>query len=217
MSNGVFVLGGGGHAKVVAGTLMAAGATVLGIIDDDPAKWGQRILGNLVSGPRQFGPLRGKTGVIAIGDNSIRERLALEIENVEWRTVVHPHAHVDPSASIGEGTVVFAGAVVQPDVVIGRHCIINTGASIDHDCVIGDFAHIGPGATLAGNVSVGKGAFHGAGSVATPGVKVGRWSIVGAGGVVTADIPDNATAAGVPARVLTFHDGPEARGAGRSG
>ena len=43
--------------------------------------------------------------------------------------------------------------------------------------------------------------------VILPGVHIGSGSIIGAGAVVTKDIPDNAIAAGVPARVIRFRDG----------
>src|SRR5262245_8548221 len=36
---------------------------------------------------------------------------------------VHPGAHVDPSAKVGEGTVIYPGAFVGPRVQIGRDCI----------------------------------------------------------------------------------------------
>jgi len=42
----------------------------------------------------------------------------------------------------------------------------------------------------------------GAGTVLCPGVKIGRNALVGAGSVVTKDIPEDAVAAGNPARVM---------------
>jgi sugar O-acyltransferase (sialic acid O-acetyltransferase NeuD family) len=197
----VIIFGGGGHAKVVVATLEQAGRTVQAIYDDDAGKIGGNVAEVQVAGTTLAAP-PGTAGLIAIGDNSARERLASQERDRPWLTAIHPRAEVDPSAKIGPGTVIFAGAIVQADAVIGAHAIVNTGATIDHDCTIGDFAHIGPGVHLAGGVRIGQGAFLGIGSSVVPGVRVGEWSTVGAGAVVTTDIPDRTVAAGVPARPL---------------
>ncbi len=202
MDGDVIVLGGGGHAKVVISSLIALGVKILAIVDDKEEKWGQNIFKVPIVGSQDVDDIKGKKAIIAIGDNHTRKRLSGGTSVAGWEKVVHPHAYVHPSASIGEGTVVFAGAVIQPDAVIGKHCIINTNAIIDHDCIIGDFVHIGPGALLAGDVQVQEGTFLGIGTVVIAGVNIGKWSVVGAGGVVTEDIPDNVTAVGVPAKVI---------------
>lgn len=203
MGEGVIVIGGGGHAKVVVSTLMAMEIPVRAVYDDDPAKWGKDLCGVKIVGPlSDLDSLSNGIAVLAIGDNKTRSILAKRFQKFRWLTAVHPRAFVHPSVSIGKGTVVFAGAVIQPDVVIGEHCIVNTKAAIDHDCVMGDYAHVGPGTCLAGEVSVKEGAFLATGGVAIIGRSIGKWSIVGAGGVVTKDIPDNVTAVGVPAKVI---------------
>jgi UDP-3-O-[3-hydroxymyristoyl] glucosamine N-acyltransferase len=53
-------------------------------------------------------------------------------------TGVHPAAHVDPSATVGEGTVVYPGAYVGPNTRIGRDCVIYANAVIYDNCIIGD-------------------------------------------------------------------------------
>ena len=51
---------------------------------------------------------------------------------------VHPAAHVDPSAQIGEGTVIYPGAYVGPGTRVGRDCIIYANAAVYDECVLGD-------------------------------------------------------------------------------
>jgi acetyltransferase EpsM len=117
-----------------------------------------------------------------------------------WATVVHAHAWVSPTATVGEGTIVMAGAVVQTGARIGSHCIINSGAVIEHDVVLSDHVQIAPGAVLGGGVSAGWGAFVGLGASVRDHVSLGDESIVGMGAVVIGDVSRGATVLGVPAR-----------------
>ena len=51
---------------------------------------------------------------------------------------VHPKANVDPTATLGEGTVVYPGASIGARVKVGRDCIIYPNVSIYEECVVGD-------------------------------------------------------------------------------
>ena len=53
-----------------------------------------------------------------------------------------------------------------------------------------------------GDVILGDDVWLGAGVIVLTGVRIGRGTIVGAGSVVTSDLPENAIAVGVPARVV---------------
>jgi len=198
----LFLVGAGGHAKVVLATAMEVGLEIAGILDDDSSKWGTYLLGVPVLGPLSWLKREGEPwALLAIGDNGVRKRLNHELQGVRWATVVHPKAYVHPTATLGEGTVVFAGAIVQPMVRIGRHVIVNTGAIVEHDCQVGDFAHLAPGVRLAGGVKVGEACLLGVGVSVAPQIHIGDGSLVGAGSVVVKDIPSEVVAYGVPARV----------------
>jgi sugar O-acyltransferase (sialic acid O-acetyltransferase NeuD family) len=197
----LIVIGAGGHAKMVISTALAAGFEIDQVLDDNPQRWGQAILGATIIGPvAKVGEFQSRPAVIAIGDGVVRQRIAGTLD-LKWATVTHPFAYVDPSAVLGPGTVVAAGAVVQPGAVVGKHCVINTAASIDHDCRLGDFVTTGPGVHLAGGVAVGDGALLGVGACAKPYCRIGARTIVGAGAAVVSDLPDDVVAYGVPARV----------------
>lgn len=202
----LIILGAGGHAKVVLSVAVQAGWVCTGIFDDDASKHGHQLLGVSISGPLpEPADIQDKWIVVALGDNSTRKAVTLRYPGAKWATVVHPHAHVHPSVTLGPGTVVFAGAILQPDARLGMHCIINTGATVDHDCLIGDFAHIAPGCHLAGSVSLGEGAFLGIGSSVVPNARVGGWTVLGAGGVVVRDLPEKVVAIGIPASPIKKH------------
>lgn len=199
--NRIALIGGGGHVKVVISVLRALGWTAAAIFDDDVAKRGRSLLDVPVVGPLEAIKVpEFDGGVIAVGNNSTRAKIATRIA-MPWITAVHPNAFVHPSVQIGEGTVVFAGAIIQPDTVIGQHVIVNTDATIDHDCKIGDYVHLAPGVHLAGDVHVGRSSFVGIGSVAIPGIRIGSDCVVGAGSAIVANIPDASVSYGVPAKV----------------
>jgi sugar O-acyltransferase (sialic acid O-acetyltransferase NeuD family) len=198
------VIGAGGHAKVVVATLQAAGLEISEIVDDNPELWGKRLFGIPVTGPVSslvHGASNAKEcrGIIAVGDNEVRRRLA-RTRNLDWITVVHPSATVHDSVVLGRGSIVCAGAVIQPDAVIGAHVIVNTSASIDHDARIGDFSHIAPAACLAGGAAIGDRVLISMGARILPGIAVGQDAVVGAGAVVVRDVRPGSLAIGVPAR-----------------
>lgn len=200
----LFVLGAGGHAKVVVAALRAGGRVPTGVLDEDPELLGSTVLGIPVTGRFDLlDHMEGVQAVIAIGSNRIRREIAKRYEHITWVVVVHPSAVVHDTVRLGAGTVICAGAVLQPDAVVGEHVILNTGATVDHDCVLGDYVHVAPGVHLAGNVRLDEGTFLGVGASVVPGRRIGAWTTVGAGGVVLYDLPADVTAIGVPARVYT--------------
>lgn len=203
-TNGIYIFGAGGHAKVVFALLEACNREVAAFIDRAPAGNAARFLGRPVYHSDRLLEESGiLQGIIAIGDNKDRRNTdQLWKSRIDWPRFVHPHSWIHSSVECGEGTVVMAGAVIQPYTAIGRHCIVNTMCSVDHDCRIGDYVHLAPGAHIAGGVSIGDGSLLGVGASVIPGVAVGRNCMIGAGAAVVSNIPDYAVAAGVPARVI---------------
>lgn len=198
----VAILGAGGHAVMVASTLIAAGHEVAGFYDDDQETWGRTILGIPVLGPiREYSASNGSHAILGIGDNRTRKRLAEQLQ-FEWMSVVHPFSWVHPGVTPGPGTIICAGAVVQPGARIGSHVIINTRGSVDHHCRVGDYAHLAV-AHMGGGASIDEGVFLGLGSTVLPAIHVGAWSTVGAGAVVTKDVAPDTTVVGIPAHPLT--------------
>ncbi len=129
--------------------------------------------------------------------------------------------------AIGTGTVIGDGACLQGrhdgQCKIGARVWIGPQAFLDgRDLVIGDDVGIGPGARIIGSdhtgvpeaapviatdldtrpIRIETGADIGANAVILRGVTIGAGAIIGAGAVVSRDIPPNAVAAGVPARVM---------------
>ncbi|HEY0008933.1 MAG TPA: acetyltransferase [Tepidisphaeraceae bacterium] len=203
------IIGAGGHGKVVLDALQCAGGVrIVGFLDAAPGLHGTLVSAMpVLGGTNQFLRLRQQKirGVIvAIGDNRIRRQYAAEAEaaGFELISVVHPTAVVSRSARIGRNVLIAAGAIICPDVQIADSVIVNTAAVVDHDCNIGHAAHIAPGAVLAGRVTVREMAFVGLGARILPCFSIGARAVIGAGAVILADVPDDRTAVGVPARLL---------------
>jgi len=206
----LIVLGAGGHAKVLIDALRLSSQRVLFVVDADPTRHGQSVAGVPIRGGDELVLSHAPDEVLLVhGLGSTRQcddrcRLFERMKQHGYRfaQVVHPASVISPSATLGEGAQIFAGAVIQADCTLEENVLVNTNASVDHDCRIGSHSHVGPGATLSGGVRVGKGTHIGAGATIVQGRTIGARVLIGAGAVVVTDIPDGATAYGVPARVV---------------
>lgn len=200
MEKQVIIIGAGGHGKVIADIVLAAGDRVLGFLDDGLTKGVLVCDIPVLGGVEDYVRFPEAEFVIAIGNAAVRRRMAESLRGVTWHTAVHPAAVVSKlDAVIGPGTVVMAGAVVNPGARIGSHCIINTGSVVEHDNRIGDFVHISVGAKLAGTVTIGDDAWIGIGAVVSNNLSVCGGAMVGAGAVVVKNITEPGVYVGVPA------------------
>jgi UDP-perosamine 4-acetyltransferase len=205
----IVIVGAGGHGKVVLDIVRAAGEhRPLGFVDADPKLTdsyvgGLPVLGSVNSLPR-LRQQKLRHAIVAIGDNRTRLRYMALLEEQGFRLVsaIHPTAFVSPTATVGANVVVAPKAAVVTESKLGDGVIVNTGAVIDRECEVGKGAHVCPSAALAGRVRIGRGAFIGLGAQVIQCRSVGRFTTVGAGAVVIEDLPDFATAVGVPARVI---------------
>lgn len=103
--------------------------------------------------------------------------------------------HLFPDTSIGPGFYIghYGGIWISPLATIGANCNVGPGVVIgvagqgrDKAPVLGDRVWVGPGAVITGQVKVGSGA------------------VIAANSLVTGNIPENAVAIGVPARVISY-------------
>jgi serine O-acetyltransferase len=106
----------------------------------------------------------------------------------------------------------FTGIEIHPGASIGRRFFIDHGMGvvIGETSVIGDDCTLYHGVTLGGtswdkgkrHPTLGNGVVIGAGAKVLGPVRLGAGARVGSNAVVVKDVPDGATAVGIPARIL---------------
>lgn len=209
----ICLVGGGGHALVVAEAARLQGLDIVGYFDDRGANCLMQLsatwLGNIASAfvlpsvvaqnSIVFEKQEATPRILAIGDLPSRTRF-LNFGGVPYASVLHPSSVVSVGAQVGVGVFVAAGAVVNCNATVDDHAIVNTRAIVEHDCVVGRNVHIGPGAVLGGGVRIGQNTLIGLNASVKPSVSIGENSVVGAGAVVVQDVASNQVVMGVPAK-----------------
>ena len=209
MMKKIVIIGAGGFAKKVVSLIndineKEPGWELLGFIDDDINKKhakinGIEVLGNLEDYIRMNDEI---WCVIAIGNGTIREKIASKIKNKKFATLIHPNVIIDEYVNIGVGVIICCNNAVAVNTNIADHCIINFGGTVGHDVTLEKYVTICPGVNLSGNTLIGEKVMLGAGSVILQGIQIGSSTVVGAGSVIIKNIPKDCTVVGNPGKIV---------------
>ncbi len=204
------MFGTGGFAREVAGIVESHGlynSTFLGFIDDNPDRHFQTINGYPVLGGQDW--LCNQREAIAVflgvGNPETRYRIVSKLKKfscVFFPILIHPNVVMGRDVECGEGSIICAGNILTCNIQIGCFVNLNLDCTVGHDTSIDDFSTIAPGVHISGNVKIERGCDLGTGASIIQGVSIGASVILGAGAVVSRNLPEGATAVGVPAKVI---------------
>ena len=206
MTEGLLIVGAGGHGKVVADAAQKQGTWKQIAFLDDAYPATTRVIGLAVLGrtnDAEQSLLRYPDAAVAIGNADIRLDLLERLEQLgfDLPVIQHPAATVSPHARVGPGCVICAQGVVNPDAELDRGCIVNTAATVDHDCRLGAGVHVAPGAHIGGGVRVGERSWIGIGASVHAYLTIGAGVTVDAGAAVVSDVSDDQIVAGAPVTI----------------
>lgn len=134
-------------------------------------------------------------GHVSIGtESSLHANSIIEVGQ-RGSVSIGDHTHIQPmcqlSAYVGE-------LVIGNNVQIAPRCAFYP---YNHQVKLSDEISNQPLVSKSG-IHIGDGAWLGYGVVVLDGVRIGKGAVIGASAVVSSDIPDNAIAAGAPAKVI---------------
>ena len=207
----IVIIGASGHGKSVYEAVSCGHQyRVAGFIDDSEAAVSSikncPVLGRIEDINKIIKTHHICGGIVAIGDNYIRQKCMLRIQTLvpgfEFVSIIHPSATISVNSLVGEGTCVLGASFININCRVGRGCILNTGSILEHDCELGDYASLAPGVCVGGNVSIGQYSAISIGATLIHDLSVGNNTLVGAGSVIVRDLPENVIAYGVPGKII---------------
>ena len=207
----VLIFGASGHGSVVLDCLERSNDyRVVGFIDSFKKKGtknnGYEVLGTEYDLRYITERYNVHAGVIAIGDNWERQKMAERIVKIspdfDFINVIHSSAILGKDVILGKGIVVLPGVIVNANSRIGDHCMLNTRASLGHDGIMDSFSSLAPGVCTGGYLKLGRGSAISLGTLVIQNISIGSESVIGAGSLVLKNIPDQVLAFGSPAEVI---------------
>lgn len=189
-----YIIGAGGFATEVSGTLYRNNINVNGYVVTDKKYLSDNItLINKIENNSNI--------LIGIGDPIIKENIyknyikdRLIGFNLIDSSVVFVGEY--PSFDTIQGLILLPNSTITSNVKFGNYVSVDRMVSIGHDCIIDDFTQISPMSIISGNVNIGKRCFIGTGAMIKQGVNICNDVIIGMGSVVLNDINEPGTYVG---------------------
>ena len=194
----VIIYGGGGLSKMIIEHVRVTGAyQIAGIIDDQLPPGtdviGCRVLGGVekLAELYQQGIHTAFNSVGGIGNFRVRLKVFQTLSEAGFvcPVLVHPTAHIDPTAVLEQGVLVLAQSYVSGNARVGMGSLINNSVVVSHDNMLGICTNLSPGAMLAGDVVLEDFVQVGMNATINIGVRVGTRALIGNGATVKADVP----------------------------
>ncbi len=185
------IIGGGGHAKIIAEILNLTHCHILGYTDKSKQNINFDYLGDDDIINNIDNKFHLTLGIGGIKSTAIRAQIRQKFSHFSQPAIAHPRAIISPSVRLNAAVQIMAGAIIETDTIIQTGSIINSGAIINHDCQIGTDCHICPGAIICGGVQIGNNCIIGPGAIIGAQVKIHDNITIGAGAVIRHDIMES--------------------------
>ncbi len=177
------------------------------LLDDDPRKHGQTILGVTIAGPMSL--LQGRDPQATEIANSVTRTTArrwsvrrkMEAYDLPFATLVDGGVDLD-GAELPRDLIVFQNATIGPQVSIGEASAVFMSAVVGHESQLGRCCVVAANAVLNARVQLADGVYIGSNASLLPEVRVGAWATVAAGSMVMHNVPAGATLMGVPGKIV---------------
>lgn len=191
-SKPVFILGYGGHAKVLFNILIRLNIKCAGFVAKNIKRKKKHLELNLISEEELLNDFPANKYNLVNGIGSLpgvneRWKLSKKMHKLEYffPPIIDPSVIINGNYQILEGSQIFPGTIIQSDVKIGKDTIINTGNILDHDVSVGNSCHLAPNVTCNGGVNIDNNVFIGTGSTVIQNIKIGKGKIIKAKSLIT--------------------------------
>jgi sugar O-acyltransferase (sialic acid O-acetyltransferase NeuD family) len=198
----VGILGAGRQAIETAGYLNAGGDEIAWFFEEAPPDYERDLAQYGAPIVRSLDATAGcdVTAVTAIGDPTVRQKLASLWSGRPFAQAVSSHAWLADDAELGFDCTVAPLAAINRKVSIEDHVLVNVGAIVCHDVRVGRFSTLSPRCVIGGGCVLGEQVFIGIGATVVDHITIGSGARIAAGAVVVRDVASGTTVMGVPAR-----------------
>lgn len=177
------------------------------LLDDDPAKHGTTRLGLDVLGPiSHLASVDASCAevvnlVTRTTDGRAKVQHKITQYGVPFTSLIHPGVDLF-GTEVAADVTIYQNASIGAEAVVGSASVVLIGAVVGHGARIGQGCVIAPNAVINARVTIAERSYVGSNASILPDLRIGSGATIAANSLVYADVPEGATAMGVPAQIL---------------
>jgi len=178
------------------------------LLDDDPAKHGTTRLGLEVQGPISHlaGADASDSEVVNLVTRTTEGRARAQEKigqyGIQFASLIHPGVDLF-GAEVASDVTIYQNACIGAEARIGPASVVLIGAVVVHGVRIVQGCVIAPNAVINARVTVEDRSYVGSNASILPDLRIGAGATIGANCMVYTDVPEEATAMGVPAQCVS--------------